>query len=38
MAKKQTALFLLDYVAIMGLFVYVGYYISVLLIGKKKNQ
>ncbi len=35
---EPLALFLLDYVAIMGLFVGVGYYISVLLItGKQKN-
>ena len=36
--EEPLALFLLDYVAIMGLFVGVGYYISVLLIGKQKNQ
>ena len=32
--EEPLILFLLDYAAIMGLFVYVGYYISVLLIGK----
>ena len=39
--EEPLALFLLDYAAIMGLFVGVGYYISVLLIGKngrKENQ
>lgn len=36
--EEPLALFLLDYVAIMGLFVGVGYYISVLLTGKQKNQ
>ena len=36
--EEPLALFLLDYVAIMGLFVGVGYYISVRLIGKQKNQ
>ena len=37
--EEPLALFLLDYVAIMGLFVGVGYYITVLLItGKQKNQ
>ena len=39
--EEPLALFLLDYVAIMGLFVYVGYYISIFLTGKyrkKKNQ
>lgn len=36
--EEPLALFLLDYAAIMGLFVGIGYYISVLLIGKKKNQ
>ncbi len=33
--EEPLALFLLDYAAIMELFVYVGYYILVLLIGKK---
>ena len=36
--EEPLALFWLDYAAIMGLFVYVGYYISILLIGKKKNE
>ena len=36
--EEPLALFLLDYVTIMGLFVGVGYYISVLLTGKQKNQ
>ena len=34
--EELLVLFLLDYAAIMGLFVCVGYYISVLLIGKNK--
>ena len=36
--EEPLARFLLDYAAIMGLFVYVGYYISVLMIGKRKEK
>lgn len=36
--EKPLVLFLFDYIAIMGLFVYTGYHISVLLIGKSRNR